>query len=141
MWEAFYFRQKPETRRLPETIDLTLTHVDDNSVHVRDSFGHEIAFHYPLKNISFEEYDKFVDQMRNKAAPLPPIENLVMGVSKAVVDPSRANPRAEVDNSGTRARTIEELATAHGITPDEFRKMLLLARETLYERFKGRLRQ
>lgn len=129
------FNQHSEARR-----EFVITHIDDNSVFVRNSLGQEIAFQYPLGSISFKEYDKFVEQMSDTAAPLPSIDNLILGVSQTIVDPSRAARERDRMNSNAHGRTIEGLARDLGIDADQLLRMLLFARQALYDRFKTRLR-
>jgi hypothetical protein len=120
--------------------DLSITYIDDNSVHVRDTLGHELAFQYPLGNISLKDHDGFIEQMSDRSAPLPAIERLVMAVSKALIDPLKAIEETNRPNSGASGQTIETLARWNGVDPERLVRMLMFARQRLYERFKARLR-
>jgi hypothetical protein len=123
-----------------ERYGFTITLIEDNSIHVRDWLGNEVAFEFPLGNIDFDKYDSFLQQMQNKNLPLPPIESISLAIHKPLADISRRTRPADSPNSQTYNRTWEQLAQDHGISIDEMLEMHFFAREALFARFKARLR-
>lgn len=113
--------------------------IDDNSVHIRDAGGREVAFEFPLKNVRLEDYDRFIDQMRNSESPVPPIGMIDLAIGKVTTDISFKRQLAS-GNSSPTLMTWQQHAAAHGITVDEMKSMYEFAREALYKRYLSRLR-
>ena len=63
-----------------------------------------------------------------------------MTIRRPVINASRAFGAALGSNSATEPYTWEQHAKDHAISVDEMKAMYLFARETLYARFKSRLR-
>jgi hypothetical protein len=114
--------------------------IDDNSVHVRDTDGNEVAFEFPVANIQLDEYDHFVERMQNHDLPLPPIANIRLAIHKPLADISRDTPATDAPNSRTRSLSWVEHAQEHGISVDEILAMYRFAREQIYARYRLRLR-
>jgi hypothetical protein len=127
--------------RAKERYGLTVVFIDDNSVHVRDILGKEVAFEFPFHGTDLNRYDAFIQRMQDKNAPLPPIENVVLTIKRPLADVLRKPISREGSNSPTKLATLEQIAQQHGLTTDEMKWMYHLAREGLYERFRSRLRR
>lgn len=120
-----------------ERYGFRVSFIDNNSVHVRDACGINVAFEFPLDNETLDEYDKFIQQMQSDNLSPPPIEDLRMVIRWPRSDALRDTPDT---NAPTQQSTWEEHAEKHGISTDEMQQMYLFAREELYARYKSRLR-
>jgi hypothetical protein len=123
-----------------ERYGFQIATIDDNSVGVREASGRKVVFEFPMGDIGIDEYDKFIEQMRDNNCPLPPIENMRMTIYKPLGDTS-ARRSANIPNSADFPYSWEQHAEDHGISVDELKFMYAFAREELYNRFKSRLRR
>jgi hypothetical protein len=139
LWNGNEEAKRDQCEQLKTKFGFSVTFVDNNSVHVRDALGKEVAFAFPMADVSLAEYDNFIHQMQNDNRPLPSVGAVKLSVGKALADASLV---AAVDrlNSGTHPRTWEKHAANHRIGVDEMKAMYFFAREELYARFKSRLR-
>jgi hypothetical protein len=123
-----------------ERYGFSITFIDDNSVHVRDILGKEIAFEYPMDQIGFDRYDKFIQRMQDSNVPPPPIEDVVLTVKRPLADVLKKPMLGKDSNSPVKLTTLEKIAEQHGLTTDEMKWMYRFAQDALYGRFKSRLR-
>ncbi len=137
---------KPLTKRAERTVNqldefqFSVTSIDDNEVRVQDGTGREVAFEFPLRNVSLHEYDKFIDQMRNTSAPPPPIDEMDVSIRKVYSGSNHTHQRGS-PNDMSYTMTWEQHADQHDMTVKEIKEMYDFARRALYARFRDRLRR
>jgi hypothetical protein len=119
---------------------FSVSFIDDNSVCVRDARGKEAAFEFPLSNVTFDEYDKFIQQFQRADLPPPPIEDVKLSIRRPRQDNVPESLSKNKANSATKQRTWEEHAEKHGVSVDEMKWMYFFAQVELYARYKARLR-
>jgi len=121
-------------------VEFSITFMDDNLVHVRDTCGREVAFEFPLRNVSFKEYDRFVTQMKNPSRQLPSVEDMIMVIHRPYSAPDRSRPVGAPNSAVVPYSSWEQHAEEHGLSAQEMKHMYLFARSTLYAHYKERLR-
>ena|SRR3989344_5765358 len=120
-------------------VEFSITFMDDNLVHIRDTCGREVAFEFPLRNVSFKEYDRFVTQMKNPSRQLPSVEDMIMVIHRPYSAPDRSH-RPGDPNSQVNPSTWKQHAERHGMGVREVMTMYVYARNALYARYRARLR-
>lgn len=120
--------------------DFKITFIDDNTVHLCNADGRELAFEFPTRGTTNDDYDKFVQQMHDEHSPLPLESAITMSISKPLIDPMH-EPSTTRKNSSGQPSSFKDLAEKLQIDAEELKGMYLFARHQLYQRFKNRLRR
>lgn len=128
-----------ESEKKADEGQFYVTFIDNNQVSIQTPSGHRICFEFGAM-VSTKEHDLFVEQMQNPNQPLPSIESLKLGIVRTAEGFLEDRPKRGGSNDLSTTYTWENHAQEHEVSVEEMKKMYFFARESLYNRFKTRLR-